>query len=309
MAFEFRKKESVRKAVKRLGRREINKALRALEHCDQLEPVHEVRTDIKRLRALLRLVRPALRRADYRRCSNTLRKAAGCLAPARDAHVKVNALGELIRHFTRQLPPCPFPRITLILAEDCRNERARLSKERLPGNVTCLLKKFSKGIASARIKGSGWAAIGPGVKRTYHDGRRAYRLARENGTPERFHEWRKRAKDLLYQAELLAPIWPEQIAALETELKDLAACLGDDHDLFVLTEPTAMKRFSARAQQEAGALQALVEQRRGKLRAQALSLGARSYREKPSLLCKRLGQFWKKWRRAQPGEGFRQKNP
>jgi CHAD domain-containing protein len=290
--------------VKRLGRREVDRALRALEHCARLEPVHEVRTDIKRLRALLRLVRPALRRDDYRWCSTTLRKAAGCLAPARDAHVKVNALAELIRHFGRRLPARPFRKIRRILAEDCRNERARLSKEQLPGNVTRRLKKFSKGIASARIKGSGWAAIGPGVKRTYRDGRRAYRSARENGTPERFHEWRKRAKDLLYQAEVLSPIWPEQIAALETELKDLAAYLGDDHDLFVLTEPTAMKRFNAGAQQEAQALQALVEQRGRKLRAQALALGARSYREKPSLFCKRLEQFWKKWRRAQPGERF-----
>jgi hypothetical protein len=60
MAFALKKKESVPKGVRRLGQRQVKKALEDLEHCDRLEAVHEIRKKIKELRALLRLVRPLL---------------------------------------------------------------------------------------------------------------------------------------------------------------------------------------------------------------------------------------------------------
>lgn len=44
-------------------------------------------------------------------------------------------------------------------------------------------------------------------------------------------------------------------------------------------------------------LKALADQRHDYLRAQALALGARFYEEKPSVFCKRLRQYWKRWRR------------
>jgi CHAD domain-containing protein len=297
MAFEFKRKEPVRKAVRRLGQRQVKKAMQALEHCDRLEAVHEVRKDIKRLRALLRLTRAAIPGSGYRRTSAALRKAAGHLAAARDAHVKVNALADLTHHFRSELSARPFPKIKRILTERCRKEEADLSRKRLPRKVRRLFTEFSKAIRSLRVKDCGWGAIAPGVKRSYRDGRQGYRLAQEAGTPESFHEWRKRAKDLLYQVELLCPIWPEQMAAAGTELKHLTEYLGDDHDLFVLTEASAMKCFRKEAAEEAEAMRALVAQRARQLRAQALSLGGRFYQEKSSVFCKRLGKYWEKWRR------------
>src|SRR6185369_16459441 len=103
MSFEFKKKKSVRKAVRRLAQKQICKALQHLEHCEKLEAVHEVRKDTKQLRALLRLVRTAMRCSVYRRSSRLLRKAAAQLALARDSHVKVNALTGLVSHFKHEL--------------------------------------------------------------------------------------------------------------------------------------------------------------------------------------------------------------
>ena len=131
MAFEFKKRESVRKAVGRLGRKGIEKALCSLDHCDRLEAVHNVRKDIKQLRALLRLVHRAMPRSEYRRHSGTLRKAAGHLAAARDAHVKLNALRNLIDHFQRELAPRSFKKIKAILAADCRKQHLLASLEQL----------------------------------------------------------------------------------------------------------------------------------------------------------------------------------
>jgi CHAD domain-containing protein len=296
MSFTFEKNESVRKAVKRLGRKRICKALDHLRHCEKLEAIHEVRTDIKQLRALLRLVRAATARSKYRCCSRLLRKSGKRLAIARDAHVKLNALAKVISDCKRKLPPQGFAAIRALLAADCRKEQMRLSETGAPEKVRRLLKAICNNPACFHIKKSGWTALGPGIQHSYACGLRAFDLARETRKPEDFHEWRKRAKDLFYQIGLLEPIWPEQLGAAEAELKKLTECLGDDHDLFLLTEPSAAKRFNRYAPDEMAALGALVARRQGNLQSRAIAVGKRFYRESPSAFCNRLGQYWHRWR-------------
>ncbi|HZR17254.1 MAG TPA: CHAD domain-containing protein [Verrucomicrobiae bacterium] len=287
--------------VKRMGGRRVRKALEHLRECEKLEAIHEVRKDIKQLRALLRLVREAMPKSEYRSCSRLLRKAGKKLGVARDAHVKLNALATLVAHYAGEVPPRALATIRGLLAADCRKEQLRLSQTRAPKKVCRLLRALCRDDDSFRIKKSGWAALGPGIQRSYGRGRCAYALAHKTGKAEDFHEWRKRAKDLYYQIGLLEPIWPEQLGAAEAELKNLTECLGDDHDLFLLTEPSATKRFNAQAPHEAAALGRLVAKRQRDLRACALALGMTFYREQPSIFCNRLGQYWHRWRHKSKG--------
>ena len=90
--------------------------------------------------------------------------------------------------------------------------------------------------------------------------------------------------------------WATLMKALEAELKQLSDLVGDDHDLFLLGDPAAMKKFAKEAPREAEALKALLDARHKELQAQALALGVRFYQEKPGIFCKRLGQYWKRWR-------------
>jgi CHAD domain-containing protein len=243
------------------------------------------------------LLAPPLAQSDYRRYSDVLREAAGKLATARDAYVKVGALTDLTAHFKTELSRHSFDEVKRTLSRNCRRQQLELSRTRAPRKVNRLLKALSARIGYLKLKSSGWAALGPGIKRTYRDGRQRYHSAKKLPTPEHFHAWRKRVKDLLYQIGLLCPIWPEQMKAAEDELKLLGQRLGDDHDLYLLTERNTMKRFEKEAMQEAGVLKALVDERHRELRAQALALGARFYQEKPKVFCGRLGLYWKRWRR------------
>src|SRR5262249_30256154 len=123
--------------------------------------------------------------------------------------------------------PQTFDEIKKILSANCRKQRVQLSRTYAPKKVGRLLNQFSKRVNSLKLERSGWAAIGLGIKRRYRDGRRGYRLAQQTGSPEHFHEWRKRVKDLFYQAGLLCPIWPEQVNTVEDALKHLGELLGD----------------------------------------------------------------------------------
>src|SRR6266496_973294 len=95
MGFCFRRKESVEEAVNRLGRGRIKKAREHVKQCRNAEAIHELRKEIKRLRALLRLVRQSVPKKAYRRQMMRLRKAAKHLSDIRDAHVQAAALKEL----------------------------------------------------------------------------------------------------------------------------------------------------------------------------------------------------------------------
>jgi CHAD domain-containing protein len=147
--------------------------------------------------------------------------------------------------------------------------------------------------ACFRVKSSGWSVIGPGLKHSYSEGRRCCARARRDPVPENFHQWRKRIKDLLSQVRMLRPIWPEQLAPIEAELDHLSDSLGEDHDLFLLIEPTALKRFE---EKEVSTLKALVAGRQKHLRAEALALGSMFYEAKPAAFCQRFRTYWKRWR-------------
>ena len=297
MAFEFKKEEPVSRAAKRLARKQIEKALQDLESWERLDAVHEVRKDIKQLRALLRLVRMGMKDSDYRQCSARLRETAKKLAAARDAQVKVDALAGLADHFKGELSSHSLEDVKRALTANSRKQRARLSRARTPKKVGHLLRCLSRNVGCLKLKASGWAVIRQGIKKSYRKGRRGYLLAKENGTPQRIHQWRKRVKDLQYQAGLLCPIWPEHMRAAVAELNQLGECLGDYHDLSLLTERPATKRLRKGAPQEPAMLKTLVGRRQSELRAQALALGDRIYQEEPSVFCKRLGRHWKRWRR------------
>lgn len=280
-----------------MARWRTEKAFEALGHCERLEAVHTVRKEIKQLRALLRLTRCALSRSDYRAGSSSLREAARCLAPARDAHVKVRALINLKERSKKELAQHPFRGIKHLLAQDCCREQHELSHSRAVQQVAQLLTRFERQASALTFKSSGWRAIGPGLINSYRDGRRDYRRACRTAAPEDFHEWRKRVKDLYYQIGLLCAIWPEQMGAAGAELDSLGERLGDAHDLTLLIEPKVLKRFRKCSEEEAQALKALVENYQKELQHSALMMGARFYQEKTSIFCNRLRQYWKRWRR------------
>jgi CHAD domain-containing protein len=298
MAYCFKREESVSKAVRRLGRERIEHALDCLKDSDRAEAVHCARKDIKKVRAVLRLVHTRIPKKKFRRLTGGLREAATHLAPSRDAHIKAQILRKLAVHFKAQLAPGALRGIRAPLRKTAAQEMRRFVKEKTAGTVESILRREMTAFQRLKVGGKGWRGIGRGVKAAYRQGRRAYRAVEGDSSPENLHAWRKRVKDLWYHVRLLHPVWPEQMEAIAHELEALGKTLGDDHDLAMLKQDVE-KRFIGRGHdRELEALNALIEQRHGELRAAALALGARFYAEKPSIFCNRLAGYWKTWRRV-----------
>jgi hypothetical protein len=225
--------------------------------------------------------------------TGALREGADLLTAFRDAQVRLGAFEDIVKHFRRKLPAEPFPEIKSALRACCRAEEKKL------GHCLRRLKKIlgesKEELDDLEIKSKGWKAIGPGLKKIYGRGQKAFATAGSRPTEANFHEWRKRVKDLWHQLCLLSPARPRKLRVRTDDLEKLGDLLGDDHDLYMLRE-FAVSRF--KGTDGAETFEKLIGSRQEELRLKALKLGKKFYPKKPNRFCRQIGDYWKSWRKG-----------
>ena len=100
------------------------------------EPIHEVRTRIKKMRSLLRLVRPELGETNYQRTKRLLQQATMPLARVRDSAVILTTCDGLTRDWSRTDHAC----VRAILERSVRERGKPLSGARRRSIATGLSK-------------------------------------------------------------------------------------------------------------------------------------------------------------------------
>ncbi|HYV15842.1 MAG TPA: CHAD domain-containing protein [Conexibacter sp.] len=296
MAYRLSIADDVPSSVRACAREQLQGAIARLEqtHGDPVDAIHDARKQLKKTRALLRLVRPAIGARAHRRENAALRDAGLALSDARDADVLLETVDKLAAHAAGRLPAATFVEL-----------RAALEAEREPGSVdraavAATLREARTRVAEWPLLDADWDAVLAGVGRVYERGRDAFADAREDPSVVRLHEWRKRVKDLWYHERLLAPAWPLVIGAHGEQAHLLSELLGDDHDLAMLHgRLEARLALGPEAGADLPALLGLVAERRAELRAAAFALGLRLYAESPKAFTRRLGHYVHTARAAQ----------
>jgi CHAD domain-containing protein len=253
------------------------------------EAIHDIRKALKRLRALVRLLRTELGERQYKREYAILRDAARRLAGARDAEVMVGTLDALLERHPRELGRRPqlLDLRKLLVAERAAAERKTLGDRATRGEVLCELSGLRERARRWSLpERSGIALVERDLRRIYRDGRkRQRRVARGRGGARGTHEWRKRVKDLRYAAEILGR------RPLAHRADELAELLGEEHDLVVLAgllPPPGRAPFKGkRGRRARKALIARIARRRRRLRKRALREGERLYRRSPKKFSRR----------------------
>lgn len=280
-------------SVRTCAREQLGGAIEQLERAqeDPVEAIHEARKHLKKARALLRLVRPALGTKTYRRENAALRDAGLALSATRDADVLVETVDKLATRFAGRLPAVVFEQVHAAFAAEGGGEQPRA--ELAP--VVQALREALARVEDWPLDDAGWDVALAGVARAYASGRDAFAVARREPTPEHLHEWRKRVKDLWYHERLLAPVWPAVVGAHGEEAHVLSEYLGDDHDLAVLRARLGpvgpALDLPAAAGADVAALLVLVDERAAELREQSERLGRRLYAESPKAFTRRLARY------------------
>ncbi|MEI9976917.1 MAG: CHAD domain-containing protein [Ignavibacteriota bacterium] len=295
MAYRFRQGESIPQNVKRIAREELGAALRQLRGKGTTpgeESVHEVRKSIKKMRALLRLVRPQL--GDFFADENVrLRDTGHRLSQLRDAGALIGVVDNLRKRPQAKTAGKALSAVRRRLNRQKLHIEEDVETRRLKPELTDALRQTQQSIRYWPLETDGFPAIAEGLERTFRDGREAMARARKTGRREDFHEWRKRVKDHWYQVRLLQKVWGDVMVAYESSLKELENALGEDLNLAILSEH--VESMASENGFNAASLGKTIDAARKELRERALEIGARIYAEKPREFLRQIKRLWKVW--------------
>jgi CHAD domain-containing protein len=288
MNYKLKAGEKLPDGIRRVARKQMARAARRLRKDDsdaRGTSLHEARQWLKKARATLRLVRPALGGRVCEREDRKLREVARGLARRRDAEVLVMTL-ESLRSGGREL------------AEDRVWERLQQiflkRREKHSEGLRAQKRKCGKALNSSRrrvkewpLKKLRWTDLCRGAGKVYRQGRDAQGRAELTRATEDLHKWRKRVKELWYGLQILEPELPRAMGNFAERMKDLGELLGNDHDLAMLE--AALKTCGL----EAGELKAVVGRvrtRRAGLQQTAFKLGRRLFAEEPEQFVRRMSK-------------------
>lgn len=216
------------------------------------ERIHNIRTDMKKIRSLLRMVRPV---------SND----CSAMKPAWDAASELkDVFGRVRDEEVQAQVKASLPGSRGKCRKKKKSSRPTKAEEASGLRSGEALVNAAKLMDFSRLT---LDALLSGLTQTLEDGRIAMlAAAKAEDDTHGFHEWRKRVKDLWYQSAVLRKVSPEARAWCRDASK-LSTLLGSEHDLGILAPETAASTPPG----------AEIHQKLIAIRAGALALGHKLY--------------------------------
>ncbi len=291
MAYRFKTNEPLAKGFRRVASQQIGAAEKrlAMPVVDPVQ-VHEARKNLKRTRALLRLMRPALGEVVFKRENIRLRDAGQQLSARRDIDVIDQTILKL------EAGPARIPAaVTAKLRSAVASARDGLDKTNggLELQVAAdVLRQSLSALRRIKFEEDGFDLVSPGLKQSYAACRRAFKEAYHQPCEESSHEWRKTIQQHWRQMLLLSKAWPEVLLPRARAARQISELLGEDHDLAILQAYLKAHPDLSLTARERQRIEAYCSARQAEIRTQCRPLGARLLAESPKDHVHRIGSYW-----------------
>lgn len=292
------RRESVRSGLLRISRRHVSTALQRIDHpkkTDRTEDIHQVRVHGKRLRALLRLLQPVTDVEAVKRENARLREVGQSLSGFRDTFVA----GQTFQNIFEDAAPRQMKDAARLLGVKPHSAKSKDDLTTALKVAAKSLRRTADEIRRLPISARGWAAIAPGLEKSYRRARRDYKKCAKHGAGHLgacFHEWRKRVKDLGYQLEILSNLPDQEVQRLRKDFRRLGALLGDDHDYLVFAERVREREAHYEDLANFRPVRKRLKRRLKELRAKEFALAETMFADKPSIWITRLFDHWRGWK-------------
>lgn len=291
MAYRFKLHEPVGKGVRRIGLEQIERAETELNGAgDKATAVHETRKGLKRIRALLRLVRPGLGEETYQRENARFRDIGALLSGTRDRHVMLETVMKISARAPSSARAALGSARDLILSE--QNGTDPSEQDHKIRTAMTALRQGRGAFNRLSIDPPTFTTLGNGLYLSYRRNRRAFRDAYNAPSDEAFHEWRKTVQAHWRHMSLLSRAWPDYCEARLAEARTLSQILGDDHDLAVLAAFVRGDREAPLSNSHADLIEGLCRERQQQLRTQARPRGERLLAEGAHGFRRRMTAYW-----------------
>ena len=235
MSFRIDFKKSADTNAKRIANEQITSAIQEIDDPElpREEAVHQIRKHCKKIRGLLRLVRPMLGKK-YSIENSWFRDIARLVANLRDGSVSIGTYEDVAHKFKKQLTLSAYETI----GKGLRNLQCQLVKETdVEESLAVVKTQFLVGrerLSDWSFEHGGFEAYKIGFLQVYSQAGKAMQVAFDSLIAANMHQWRKYAKYHWYHCRLLQPVWPAMMKARRDQSKVLAELLGDSNDISVL---------------------------------------------------------------------------
>lgn len=245
--------------------------------------VHETRRCLKRLRALLRLVREQVGETIYDRDNTYFRNLGRQLSEMRDRTVIQATLGSLQKKFPETLSA----NIWKIIRKDLAAAHHSPTRKKALTAVAIKLK-------IARIRVANWPLafceqpeLRQALQKTYRKGHRAMEQTLKEPQTENFHEWRKQVNHLRHQLQILRTMKIGEVNESLKLIRALAQTLGRNNDLAILSQSLLRLQPNGR-KIEIRTLEQLIQSCQTKYETEAGKLGQHLYQKPCAAIIKSI---------------------
>jgi CHAD domain-containing protein len=295
MSYRLRNGERLAVGIRRIAREQLEGALGEIAAATagkEAAAVHETRKHIKKIRALLRLIRAKIGPEIFREENDRLREVARDFSGSRDARVQL----QLLEKLREEAEPtgAAFAKTAAALQEEMVTHADSFGPARNAAETT--LQWIGDRLEGWPLDDLEIENLCCALRFSYERGRKCSRSVRAEATAENFHSWRKRVKDIWYQSRVLQSLNPAVMCEIIQEARTLGQRLGDLHDLAFFR--IRLEAETGGAEEERTVLLGLICTRERELKEVALDLGARFFAEKPGALERRLLRYAREWPRS-----------
>jgi CHAD domain-containing protein len=300
MAYALKVKQSVAQNMVRIVTEQIESAVAELSD-KELQPqvaIHKARKRIKKIRALLRLLREELGTL-YSYENLLFRDATRRLADIRDAQCAVDTFQKLSQRYPSRFGPQAYKTARHGLEErrnDVLSNKAHV--QRIMDEVAETLQKARKRLKSWPLESNDYSALAAGHRKVYRSGRNLFRQTQDAPSAEIVHELRKETKYHWYHGRLLKRIRSKRMAKYNAAVKKMSDLLGEHQDMAVLRIMLLKHPERYGSYHEVRELLKMIDQRQDELWQQARPLGDLIFLEKPKYIEKRMLEGWNSWKKA-----------
>ena len=254
------------------------------------DAVDEACRHITKVRALMRLVRPALDDDTYIPANRRLGTVSRRLTPIADGRAALGALTRLAveRGAFNAVVAVQSIREALA-ARAARVDRKAVFDRVLPRSVKLLSIERAR-VGTWMLDARDIRAIAPGLADSVRHSRAAMARAIERPTVARYDTWRRRAKDLCLQVHLVEGRCT-RLGALRARLDALDDCLDGCHSIALLERMLAREGLGSR--RDTATVLRLLRHEQAGLRVRALTLGRAALRDTPRQFVQRVARGWR----------------
>jgi CHAD domain-containing protein len=293
VAFRLKQGASISSEIRRIVLKQLEAAISELHSVGDPQSddaVHDARRRVKKIRAIIRLVRPVLDK-EYRAVDRDLSTVSRLLAPVADGRGIVETLEEIEHRYPASLPNRTFAAARAgVLRNGARADREAHQRGILKIAAGTLRSERSR-VKHWRIRADGFRAIAPGLEESYRRARRKMIETWSKPKPSNFHTWRRSVKDHWFHVRLLEGRCGDHLVFYERRIEALDGILGEYHNV-VLLRDVLVTDASLPREEGARCLRVVVRYQRV-LRRHAEVLGARIYNESPRRFVRRVRHLWR----------------